>query len=288
MGAPGVAATALHPAPPQSFTVFLAGCNFRCLNCQNWRIAHRGVGNGEPVEPVRLAERAVEAVNSGRGRMIGADRVFFSGGSPTPSLPYVERVVEEVGGIGDLKFNYDTNGFLTEETLDRVLDLADSVTFDVKAFDDGTHRALTGAPVGPVLRNAETVATEADDLLWEFRYLLIPGVNCQEVGPLAKFLADIDEGLPLQFLAFRPEYVLESHPAPTRAELGKAVEEAKSAGLRSVGWSGRPGSRKWWSPSGNEEVGGSPEREAREFGCRTRPRDCGSCGRGGGCPFVGS
>ncbi|MFX0090522.1 MAG: hypothetical protein ACFFBD_02070 [Candidatus Hodarchaeota archaeon] len=25
---------------PQSNTVFTAGCNFRCLNCQNWQIAH--------------------------------------------------------------------------------------------------------------------------------------------------------------------------------------------------------------------------------------------------------
>lgn len=36
---PVVASATLHPAPPESYTVFLAGCNFKCLNCQNWIIS---------------------------------------------------------------------------------------------------------------------------------------------------------------------------------------------------------------------------------------------------------
>ena len=36
---PTVASAALHPAPPQSYTVFMAGCNYKCLNCQNWQIS---------------------------------------------------------------------------------------------------------------------------------------------------------------------------------------------------------------------------------------------------------
>ena len=32
---PTVASAALHPAPPESYTVFMAGCNYKCLNCQN-------------------------------------------------------------------------------------------------------------------------------------------------------------------------------------------------------------------------------------------------------------
>ena len=36
---PAVASATLHPAPPSSYTVFLAGCNFKCLNCQNWSIS---------------------------------------------------------------------------------------------------------------------------------------------------------------------------------------------------------------------------------------------------------
>ena len=37
MTLPAVASAALHPAPPESYTVFMAGCNFKCLNCQKER-----------------------------------------------------------------------------------------------------------------------------------------------------------------------------------------------------------------------------------------------------------
>jgi uncharacterized Fe-S radical SAM superfamily protein PflX len=39
MALPVVASATLHPAPPESYTVFMAGCNYKCLNCQNWTIA---------------------------------------------------------------------------------------------------------------------------------------------------------------------------------------------------------------------------------------------------------
>ena len=40
MGIPRVASRTLHPAPPESYTIFMTGYNFRCLYCQNWAIAH--------------------------------------------------------------------------------------------------------------------------------------------------------------------------------------------------------------------------------------------------------
>ncbi|MFW6065155.1 MAG: radical SAM protein [Candidatus Natronoplasma sp.] len=285
-----VASTTLHPAPPQSYTVFMAGCNFRCLNCQNWEIAHfpeqdntvRGY-----VEPEKLAEEAVSKIRSTRGRMIGADRVFFSGGSPTPSLPYVERVVEEAKKLDpEIKVNYDTNGFLTPNSLNRVIEIADSITFDIKAFQDDIHRRLTGAPVRPVLRNAKELAEEAKEKLWEFRYLLIPGINDQDVEPLARFLSQIDEKLPINFLAFRPNFVMEDCRGAEEEEMIEAVKMAKRAGLEDVSWSGRTGVRGKVSSKKGGETGASKARYiAEKNGCVERPRDCGSCQNMFSCPI---
>ncbi|MEF8874291.1 MAG: radical SAM protein [Candidatus Thermoplasmatota archaeon] len=281
LGEPKIASTTLHPAPPQSYTVFMAGCNYRCLNCQNWTIAHfpekdtrvRGY-----LAPKQLSKEAVAKIRSRRGSAIGADRIFFSGGSPTPSLPYVEKVVEEARKIdGGIKVNYDTNGFLTEPSLERVLDFTDSITFDIKAFEDRTHRELTGAPVEPVLRNAKTVAERAPDKLWEYRYLLIPGVNEKDVEPLAEFLAEIDESLPLNFLAFRPNFVLEDHPGAGRKELESAVKRAKRAGLENVSWTGSPG-----ISGEKDEIDIS--RKSRELGCTSDLRNCGGCEKKFKCP----
>jgi pyruvate formate lyase activating enzyme len=169
IGIPEVAATMLHPAPPASSTIFLAGCNFRCLNCQNWEIAHYP-DTHEPVrgfvDPGSVAEEALAAIRSLRGRLIGADRIFFSGGSPDPSLPYLEEVVREARRRdGRVKVNYDTNGFATEESLERVLAVSTSITYDIKAYHDDVHRALTGAPVAPVLRNAAEIAEHYCEIL---------------------------------------------------------------------------------------------------------------------------
>ncbi len=284
MGKPRVASATLHPAPPESYTIFTQGCNFKCLNCQNWKIAHypdSGDRKGDFLRPQKLAEEAYNRLNSAKGKSLGADRVFFSGGSPGVSLPYVEKIVEEARKIGETKVNFDTNGFLTKESMKRVLEFTTSVTFDIKAYRDEVHRAVTGAPVEPVLRNAEYVAEHARDKLWEFRTLIIPGVTEDEVGPLAEFLAEIDPSLPLNFLAFRPNFLMHGYRGASREAMEYAVEKAESAGLENVSWSGLtglPGKIPSGRSTNYETTGGQiAGRIAEESGCTTHPRDCGSC-----------
>lgn len=284
IGIPIVASTTLHPAPPKSFTIFMEGCNFRCLNCQNWNIAHRkSTDKSNFIEPGKLAVEGVANLNSYSGKMMGADRLFFSGGSPTPSLPYIEKVVEEARELEDVKVNYDTNGFMTKSSLKRVLEFTTSITFDIKAYHDDVHRAITGAPVQPVLRNAEYLVENAVEKLWEFRYLLIPGINEEDVIHLSRFLSDIDNDIPLNFLAFRPNFVMENYKGAGRKDLEKAVKTAKDAGLKNVSWSGLPGieGKKRVFEQGEYTHQGAKiaGRIAEESGCVTHPRDCKSCPR---------
>lgn len=291
VGIPNVASAMLHPAPPRSYTVFLSGCNFKCLNCQNWEIAHSSSSEGGDHKfrfPEKLGKEVYEAINSPRGRRLGADRVFFSGGAPTPSLPYIEEVVREARNLGDIKVNYDTNGFMTIDSLKRIVDFATSITFDIKAYHEDTHRALTGAPVEPVLRNAEYVAKNAKDKLWEFRVLMIPGISKEEVRHLSEFLSEIDPSLPLNFLAFRPNFVLESYSGSTRELMEKSVEVAKEAGLRDVSWSGRvglpgriPEVRSNQYESDGAKIAGAI---AENVGCLNHPRNCGECNLSLDCP----
>jgi len=159
----------------------MAGCNFKCLNCQNWTISQYP-DNGQPVrgyvDAQELASECLEQLQSIVGRLMGADRLFFSGGEPSIQLPYIEEVVERARRTQpEMKVNFDTNGYLTEESLERVLSFTTSITFDLKAFHDEVHRAITGAETQPVLRNAQHVGKYAKDKLWEFRLLVIPGIN---------------------------------------------------------------------------------------------------------------
>lgn len=279
-GLPQVASRTLHPAPPGSFTIFMAGCNFRCLYCQNWDIAHypfTGTAIDGFVEPGELATEGVRALRSIEARLIRADRLFFSGGCSTCSLPYVEEVVRLAREIqpGTL-VNFDTNGLATEASMRRIIDLADSVTFDIRAVDDRLHRSLTGAPSAPVLRNAALMA-EHGRKLWEFRILLVPEMNDGEVEPICRFIAELSPALPVCFLAFRPNFVLDRHGGAGLELMRRAVEVARESGLTNVDWAGRPGIHALPGAISGSQGHALAEAYATEAGCRTIPRCCGDC-----------
>lgn len=296
MTTPLVASAQIHPAPPGSYTVFLAGCNYKCLNCQNWSISQYP-DNGMPirgyVEPEELAQECIRQLYSPFARLMGADRIFFSGGEATIHLPYVEKVVEEARKIKPgVKVNFDTNGYLTEESLKRVLQFTTSITYDLKVYHDEVHLALTGASIKPVLRNAQYIGKYAKDKLWEYRILVIPGINQEEIKPLTDFIAAIDPSLPVCFLVFRPNFVLEHHPGADEALMEQCVDIAKASGLQSVHWAGHAGIsgkstaglkevKDYYSCKGASIAGSY----AYQAGCHTLPRNCYSCSSNQHCPI---
>jgi len=258
------------------------------LNCQNWTISQypdNGVRQRGYEDPKELARECVDRLNSLSAKMMGADRIFFSGGEPTVHLPYIEKVVEEAREIKpETKINFDTNGYMTEESLRRILDFTTSITYDLKAYHDEVHLTLTGASSKPVLRNAKYIGREARDKLWEYRILVIPKMNEDEIKPLTEFIADIDPSLPVCLLAFRPNYALENHPGASRRLMEKCVGIARNSGLENAYWSGHteiPGmeihvesemKRKYTSEGAR--LAGS---YALHAGCTTHSRGCAAC-----------
>lgn len=297
MSLPEVVSAQLHPAPPRSYTIFTAGCNYKCLNCQNWTISqypdNSEISYGEIrgyVDPGELAKECLEQLSSLEAKLMNVDRIFFSGGESAIHLPYVEKIVEEARKLDPAtKVNFDTNGFLTKESLKRVLNFTTSITFDIKAYSDEIHRALTGCSVKPVLRNTEHIARNAKEKLWEYRILVIPGINEDDMEPLSEFLASIDKTLPVCFLAFRPNFVLEGHPGASYKLMERCVRIAREAGLENAYWSGHPLGGRFRLVEG--EVKGKYELEgakiaasyAWDAGCVTHPRNCGSCGKNQRC-----
>jgi pyruvate formate lyase activating enzyme len=285
---PIVASATLHPAPPESYTVFLAGCNFKCLNCQNWTISQypdSGHVQRGYIDPKELAKECVKKLASLPARLMEADRIFFSGGEATIHLPYIEEVVNEARRIEPtIKVNYDTNGYMTSASLGRVLAFTNSITYDLKAHDDELFLALTGASSEPVLRNAEYLGRFAKDQLWEYRILVVPGINEDEIGRLTEFIAAIDSSLPVCFLAFRPNFALDSHPGANRQLMERCVDVAVRSGLENVYWSGHPEIAGTVLDS-NEAVATRYESEGSQLagayafaaGCQTHPRNCSHC-----------
>jgi pyruvate formate lyase activating enzyme len=191
------------------------------------------------------------------------------------------------------KVNFDTNGFLTKESLKRVLEFTTSITYDLKAFDPDVFRALTGANVKPVLRNLKEILKTAPDKLWEVRVMVIPGVHEHDVEGMCGFLADIDPKVKLNFLAFRPNFVMEDYLGATDELLEKCVKIARDVGLENVSWSGRPGLpgelpedvKKIMKKLDFPEQIALPVGFARSHGCDSEPRNCGVCEINQDCPI---
>jgi pyruvate formate lyase activating enzyme len=285
---PTVASATLHPAPPESYTVFMAGCNYKCLHCQNWSISQYPDNNIQQrgfVDPQDLAVECVDQLNSVSGRRMRADRIFFSGGEPTIHLPYIEKVVEAARNLDSgTKVNFDTNGYMTKTSLMRILAFTTSITFDLKAYHEDVQLSLTGASAAPTLRNAEYIGRFAKNQLWEYRIVVIPQINESDIKPLTKFIASIDPSLPVCFLAFRPNFALENHPGSDRHLMQRCVDIARQSGLKNVYWSGHTGisgrvsntdeTIKPFYQSKETQLAGT---YAYKAGCLTHPRNCGNC-----------
>ena len=295
MTVPVVASATLHPAPPESYTVFMAGCNYKCLNCQNWTIAQLPDNGYQPrgfISAKELAKECVAQLYSPAAKLMGADRIFFSGGEPSIHLPYIEEVIAEARKLSPgLKVNFDTNGYLTTASLKKVLKFTTSITYDIKAFNDEVHLALTGAASEPVLRNARHIGRFAKDKLWEYRILVIPKIIEEEIEPLCCFIADIDANLPVCFLAFRPNYVLEHHPGGAAELMDRCVNIAKKSGLKNAYWSGQTGIPGLISAPPKKVVlaykmagGRLAGAYAYAAGCRTHARNCAACSSHQACP----
>ncbi len=260
-----------------SYSVTMLGCSFRCIYCNAYRVSQYPDAQWfyrEYVEPERLAAEAISRM------MPDTDKISFTGGEPTIHLPYIEEVVRIIRKKDpDIGVGIATNGFCTQKTLKRVIDIATSISYEIKAYDNDVHQLLTGAPSTPVLRNASVLATDARESIRVFRTVVIPGITEHQIARIAAFIAEIDSSIPYRLIGFRPNFILYYHPGPSKDLMNDLTEQCRDAGLTDVAWSGYYPTE---IPSGSEaEVAAQYLRRA---GCNRHPRSCGDCELRDRCP----
>jgi pyruvate formate lyase activating enzyme len=295
VGSPEVAAISCSETL-HSMSVTLLGCCYRCLHCNAYRISQYPDPlwwYGRRLSPRELVDEILHHLEGVKG--ISVDKISFTGGDPAIHLPFIEAVAEIVRerdiplGIG-----LATGGFSTPEAMERIAATCSSITLEIKAFDDPVHRALTGAPVGPVLRNAAYLADCALDQIRVFRTVVIPGITDRQIPAIAAYIADLNPDIPYRLIGFRPNFILYYHPGPSEGDMERLAEACRAEGLHDVAWSGYyPDS----VPAGIEErqksltlrYAGCEEAAlagayVASAGCPTHPRDCGACPLRHHCP----
>ena len=208
-------------------SVGTAGCNARCLNCQNWELAQSRPEEiaGQNLPPATLVAMAVEAQ---------ASAIAFTYTEPTIFAEYAIEVAEAAHQAG-LRTIAVSNGLIEGRAAEELYGRMDAVKIDLKGFTEGFYRQVVGLRMAPVLQSIQRVAKSASWL--ELVTLLIPGLNDseQEIAQLCQWVAEeVGSEVPLHFSRFHPAWQLKNVAATPIATLDLAHAIARAAGLRHV------------------------------------------------------
>jgi pyruvate formate lyase activating enzyme len=172
--------------------------------------------------------------------------ICYFGGDPTPQLPFAlraARLARQRNAARILRICWETNGTAHPALMDRMADLAiqsgGCIKFDLKAWDENLHTALTGVSNRRTLANFERVGHRIKDRpdppLLVASTLLVPGyIDEQEVSSIARFIARIDPEIPYSLLAFFPHFHLADLPTTSRTHAQACFAAACQAGLSRV------------------------------------------------------
>ncbi len=162
--------------------------------------------------------------------------ISFTGGDLACQPEWYAEAAQEIKSLSrDLWVLFETNGYgLTPKNLDLFREAGiDSFWLDIKAYNNGIHKKLTGASNKWILRLPEEIKTR--NFVLEVLSLYIPGwVETDQIGEIAELLAQVDSTIPFTVLAFFPEYRLTDAPSPDFQQMIEAYYAVKDAGLKNI------------------------------------------------------
>jgi len=208
-------------------SVASTGCNFACLNCQNWEISQV-----EPSE-VRSIELAPEKLVS-ECIALRCPAIAYTYTEPITFYEYMYDSAQLAHEAG-LRNILVSAGYINDEPLRRLCSVLDAANIDLKSFNDEIYRKISHGHLQPVL-NTLKVMKEAGVWL-EITNLLIPAVNDdpQMIRDMCQWL--VDNGFadaPLHFSRFFPMYRMNNVPATPVETLVTARDIAITEGMHFV------------------------------------------------------
>jgi pyruvate formate lyase activating enzyme len=215
-----------------NLAVFYASCTLDCLFCQNWH--YREV---DPVHSQGIS--ALELANCANSRTHCA---CYFGGDPASQMPHALASAHELARRG-VVICWETAGTANPRLMDRALKLSlesgGCVKFDLKAYTEELHIALTGWSNQRTLENfaraGRQFARRPDPPLVIASTLLVPGyVDAKEVGRIARFIAGINPDIPYALLGFAPHYMMTDLPHTSVRHAHAARQATLDAGLNNV------------------------------------------------------
>ncbi len=218
----------------KTFSIATTGCNFRCLNCQNWEISQK---KPEQVEHMTLFPE--EVVKTALEK--GARSIAYTYSEPTTFYEYMFDTAR-LARQANLKNVLISNGYINRNPLTNLCRYLDGANINLKSFDNNIYGCLNGGTLHPVL---ETFKTLHEQGVWfEMTTLMVPTyVDKPEMTKrmCAWILKNLGPNYPLHFLRFFPQYKLNRLPATPISTLEESRKIALTEGIRYVYLGNVPG-----------------------------------------------
>lgn len=182
------------------------GCNLSCGFCQNYQLSTRQADT-EYLSAEELVALAREPIHGEKS--IG---IAYTYSEPIVWFEHVMDVATKAKSVG-LKNVLVTNGEIREGPLDELLTVIDAMNIDVKAFNQRFYSEICSGPFKSVL---ETVERCVGRCHIEITTLLIPSLNDsdEEIRMLARWLAQLDDTIPLHLSRYFPHHRMNLPPTP--------------------------------------------------------------------------
>jgi len=215
-----------------NLAVFYASCTMDCLFCQNYHFRERDPTGSDTLSAAELASAANERTYC----------VCYFGGDPASQMPHA-LAASHLLAERNVSVCWETNGTAHPRLMDRALALSlktgGCVKFDLKAYDDDLHRALTGASNRQTLENFARAAARFDERPKPppvvASTLLVPGyVDAEEVSRIARFIVTLNPAIPYALLGFAPHFLFSDLPRTSVSHAEEALAAAREAGLDNV------------------------------------------------------
>jgi pyruvate formate lyase activating enzyme len=213
----------------RSLSIATAGCNFRCLHCQNYSISQPEPASversGSFLAPETVVERALE---------LGCQSISYTYTEPTIFFEYAFETAQ-LARAADLKNVFVTNGYISREALEAIAPFLDAANIDLKGFTASFYQEVVGASLEQVL---DCIRDYHRLGIWlEITTLVIPQMNDseKELHDIATFIArELGPQTPWHVSQFYPTYLLTEQPRTPVATLRTARRIGLQAGLRYV------------------------------------------------------
>lgn len=220
-----------------NLAVFYGSCTLDCAFCQNWHYRLT-----RPLEDRTDTIQAMSFEDLVRCANPSTFCVCFFGGDPASQMPHALAAASSLADKG-VTVCWETAGTMHPRFLKRAVELSlatgGCIKFDLKAFGESLHIALTGTTNRRTLENfklaADLVRRREDPPPLVASTLLVPGyLDEAEVSKIANFIHNIDPSIPYSLLAFHPSFEMMDLPCTTREQAEGALATAQGTGLQQV------------------------------------------------------